>query len=73
MNGGIGRPSATGAATRRQLKFTLPGPLTIVDTVAVVVDEHLESGHGNPTSVDDVLSCERWARSRAHDLTGGSV
>ena len=47
--------------------------LAIVDTVAVVVDEHLESGHGNPTSVDDVLSCERWARSRAHDLTGGSV
>ena len=47
--------------------------LAIVDTVAVVVDEHLESGHGNPTSVDDVLSCERWARSRAHDLTGGSA
>ena len=45
--------------------------LGIVDTVAAVVEEHLSGDNGNPAGVDDVLSAEAWARSRAHSLTGG--
>lgn len=44
--------------------------LGIVDTLTVVVDEHLAGGHGNPRDVDDVLAAEDWARARARELTG---
>ncbi len=40
----------------------------IVDTLAAVVDEHLRSGVGNPSTVADVLEAETWARSRAQEL-----
>jgi 1-deoxy-D-xylulose-5-phosphate reductoisomerase len=45
--------------------------LAIVDTLAVVVEEHLAAGSGNPRSVQDVLLAEDWARSRAREITGG--
>jgi len=44
--------------------------LGIVDTLTVVVDEHLAGGNGNPRDVDDVLAAEGRARARARELTG---
>jgi 1-deoxy-D-xylulose-5-phosphate reductoisomerase len=44
--------------------------LGIVDTLTVVVDEHLDGGNGNPRDVDDVLAAENRARARARELTG---
>jgi 1-deoxy-D-xylulose-5-phosphate reductoisomerase len=44
--------------------------LGIVDTLQVVVDEHLAVAPGNPRTVEDVLAAEDWARSRARELTG---
>jgi 1-deoxy-D-xylulose-5-phosphate reductoisomerase len=44
--------------------------LGIVDTLTVVVDEHLDGGNGNPRDVDDVLAAEHRARARARELTG---
>jgi 1-deoxy-D-xylulose-5-phosphate reductoisomerase len=44
----------------------------IVDTVAAVLGE----AHGwraEPTTVDDVLAAEDWARSRARELLGGRL
>jgi 1-deoxy-D-xylulose-5-phosphate reductoisomerase len=44
--------------------------LGIVDTLTVVVEEHLSTASGNPRTVEDVLAAENWARARARDLTG---
>jgi 1-deoxy-D-xylulose-5-phosphate reductoisomerase len=44
--------------------------LGIVDTLQLVVDEHLAVALGNPRTVEDVLAAEDWARSRARELTG---
>jgi 1-deoxy-D-xylulose-5-phosphate reductoisomerase len=44
--------------------------LGIVDTLVVVLTEHLERGSGNPRTVEDVLAAEDWARARARELTG---
>jgi 1-deoxy-D-xylulose-5-phosphate reductoisomerase len=44
--------------------------LGIVDTVAAVVSEHVDTGSaGNVGSVEDVLAAEAWARRRARELT----
>jgi 1-deoxy-D-xylulose-5-phosphate reductoisomerase len=44
----------------------------IVDTVAAVTDE--SSGwQADPTTVEDVLAAEDWARSRATELLGGRL
>ncbi|MDT4937211.1 MAG: 1-deoxy-D-xylulose-5-phosphate reductoisomerase [Pseudonocardiales bacterium] len=48
--------------------------LSIVDTVADVVDEWLSERHaaaGNPGTVEDVESAEAWARDRARSLAPG--
>ena len=51
--------------------------LAIVDTVAVVIEEHLadrvpSKGAQPSLSVDDVLAADRWARERAATLTRDS-
>jgi 1-deoxy-D-xylulose-5-phosphate reductoisomerase len=44
----------------------------IVDTVTAVVGE--SSGwQADPTTVEDVLAAEDWARSRATELLGGQL
>ena len=48
--------------------------LAIVDSVERVLDEHLAAGSlpgtGNELTLDDVLTADVWARSRAHDTCG---
>ena len=48
-----------------------------VDSVERVLDEHLAAagthgtaGTGNELTLDDVLSSDVWARSRAHEICG---
>ena len=69
-------PAVYNAANEECVAAFLSGRLPflgIVDTVAAVVEEHLSGDPGNPRDVDDVLSAEAWARSRAHTLTGGTA
>jgi len=47
--------------------------LAIVDSVARVLTEHTESGtvrEGNELTLDDVLSADDWARTRAREIAG---
>ena len=69
-------PAVYNAANEECVAAFLAGRLpflAIVDTVAAVVEEHLSGDPGNPRDVDDVLSAEAWARSRARTLTGGTA
>ena len=47
--------------------------LAIVDTIDVVLQEHLEgvAGVEKSLTIDDVLGAEAWARARAHQLLEG--
>jgi 1-deoxy-D-xylulose-5-phosphate reductoisomerase len=47
--------------------------LDIVETVSRVVHEHLEASpvvDGNELGLDDVISADAWARSRARQICG---
>ena len=50
------------------------GFLDIVDTVGVVVEQHLGDGHVSDAdlSVDAVLAADAWARTRAAELAGAA-
>ena len=66
-------PAVFNAANEECVAAFLAGRLAflgIVDTLTVVVEEHLSTAYGNPRSVEDVLAAETWARARARDLTG---
>jgi 1-deoxy-D-xylulose-5-phosphate reductoisomerase len=66
-------PAVFNAANEECVAAFLAGRLPflgIVDTLTVVVEEHLRTAYGNPRSVEDVLAAETWARARARDLTG---
>ncbi len=66
-------PAVYNAANEECVAAFLAGRLPflgIVDTLSVVVEEHLASASGNPRTVEDVLAAETWARARARDLTG---
>jgi len=66
-------PAVYNAANEECVAAFLAGRLPflgIVDTLTVVVEEHLSTAYGNPRSVEDVLAAETWARARARDLTG---
>ncbi len=69
-------PAVYNAANEECVAAFLAGRLPflgIVDTLSVVVEEHLASASGNPRSVEDVLAAENWARARARDLTGDAA
>jgi 1-deoxy-D-xylulose-5-phosphate reductoisomerase len=69
-------PAVYNAANEECVSAFLAGRLPflgIVDTLSVVVEEHLASASGNPRSVEDVLAAENWARARARDLTGDAA
>jgi len=66
-------PAVFNAANEELVEAFFAGRLPflgIVDTLARVVQEHLDGGHGNPRDVDDVLAAEDRARARARELTG---
>jgi len=69
-------PAVYNAANEECVAAFLAGRLpflAIVDTLCVVVEEHLEAASGNPRTVEDVLAAENWARARARDLTGDAA
>ncbi len=69
-------PAVFNAANEECVAAFLAGRLAflgIVDTLTVVVDEHLTSAYGNPRTVADVLAAEDWARARARELTGDAA
>jgi 1-deoxy-D-xylulose-5-phosphate reductoisomerase len=69
-------PAVYNAANEECVAAFLAGRLPflgIVDTLTVVVEEHLASAYGNPRSVEDVLAAENWARARARELTGDAA
>jgi 1-deoxy-D-xylulose-5-phosphate reductoisomerase len=69
-------PAVYNAANEECVAAFLAGRLPflgIVDTLTVVVEEHLASAYGNPRTVEDVLAAENWARARARDLTGDAA
>ena len=66
-------PAVYNAANEEAVAAFLAGRLpfpAVVDTVAVVLDEHLRGRPpvGNAPSLADVLGSEAWARERARDL-----
>jgi 1-deoxy-D-xylulose-5-phosphate reductoisomerase len=66
-------PAVFNAANEELVEAFFAGRLPflgIVDTLARVVQEHLDGGNGNPRDVDDVLGAEDRARARARELTG---
>jgi 1-deoxy-D-xylulose-5-phosphate reductoisomerase len=69
-------PAVYNAANEECVAAFLAGRLPflgIVDTLAVVVEEHLAASSGNPRTVEDVLAAEDWARARARELTGDAA
>jgi len=68
-------PAVFNAANEEAVAAFLAGGIPfrgIVDTVAAVVGE--SSGwQADPTTVEDVLAAEDWARSRATELLGGQL
>ena len=70
-------PAVYNAANEECVEAFLAGRLPflgIVDTVEVVLAEHLEDGlSGNIQGVDDVLSAEEWARQRAREVARRDV
>ncbi|MDA8436054.1 MAG: 1-deoxy-D-xylulose-5-phosphate reductoisomerase, partial [Actinomycetales bacterium] len=69
-------PAVYNAANEECVGAFLAGRLPflgIVDTLAVVVEEHLAASPGNPRTVEDVLAAEDWARARARELTGDAA
>jgi 1-deoxy-D-xylulose-5-phosphate reductoisomerase len=70
-------PAVYNAANEECVEAFLAGRLPflgIVDTVEVVLAEHLDDGFsGNIRGVDDVLSAEEWARQRAREVAGRDV
>jgi 1-deoxy-D-xylulose-5-phosphate reductoisomerase len=75
MAGGTA-PAVYNAANEECVAAFLAGRLAflgIVDTLTVVVEEHLAAEPGNPRTVEDVLAAENWARARARDLTGDAA
>jgi len=70
-------PAVYNAANEECVEAFLAGRLPflgIVDTVEVVLAEHLEDGlSGNIQGVDDVLSAEEWARQRAREVARWDV
>ena len=66
-------PAVYNAADEECVAAFLDGRLPflgIVDTIAKVVSEHVESGAaGNVVGVEDVLAAEAWARRRAREVT----
>jgi 1-deoxy-D-xylulose-5-phosphate reductoisomerase len=69
-------PAAYNAANEECVAAFLAGRLGflgIVDTLTLVVEEHLAAEPGNPRTVEDVLAAENWARARARDLTGDAA
>jgi 1-deoxy-D-xylulose 5-phosphate reductoisomerase len=71
MAGGTA-PAVYNAANEECVEAFLAGRLAfagIIDTVAQVVSEHGARG-GESVTLEDVLAADRWARDRAHELTG---
>jgi len=71
MAGGTA-PAVYNAANEECVGAFLAGRLAfagIIDTVAQVVSEHGARG-GESVTLEDVLAADRWARDRAHELTG---
>ncbi|HXT42782.1 MAG TPA: 1-deoxy-D-xylulose-5-phosphate reductoisomerase [Pseudonocardiaceae bacterium] len=68
-------PAVFNAANEEAVAAFLAGRIPfhgIVDAVSAVLDE--SSGwQADPTTVDDVLAAEDWARSRATELLGGRL
>ncbi|MCO6011073.1 1-deoxy-D-xylulose-5-phosphate reductoisomerase [Actinoallomurus purpureus] len=74
-------PAVYNGANEECVGAFLAGRLTfpaIVDTVARVVSEHMDGpgpltreDPGGGLTVDDVLAADRWARTRARELTSG--
>lgn len=63
-------PAVMNAADEIAVDAFLNGDLPfnrIVPLVAAVVEDHAPD-MGNPTTIDDVLSADRWARARAREL-----
>jgi 1-deoxy-D-xylulose-5-phosphate reductoisomerase len=66
-------PAVFNAANEEAVAAFLDGRISfrgIVDAVAAVVDE-ASGWRADPTTVEDVLAAEDWARSRATELLGG--
>jgi 1-deoxy-D-xylulose-5-phosphate reductoisomerase len=66
-------PAVYNAADEECVAAFLDGRLPflgIVDTIAKVVSEHVDTGSaGNVVGVEDVLAAEAWARRRAREVT----
>lgn len=72
MAGGTA-PAVFNGADEACVEAFLAGRLpftSIVDTIAIVLAEHLRSGHlpGNQVTLPDVLSADAWARERAREV-----
>ena len=72
---GATAPAVMNAANEECVAAFLQGDipfLAIVDSVERVLNEHLGSGvSGNELTLDDVLSAEDWARTRAREISRG--
>ena len=72
---GATAPAVMNAANEECVAAFLQGDipfLAIVDSVERVLTEHLGSGvSGNELTLDDVLSAEDWARTRAREISRG--
>jgi 1-deoxy-D-xylulose-5-phosphate reductoisomerase len=75
--GGVGGcvPAVFNAANEEAVAAFLAGSVAfrgIVDTLEAVVGE-ADGWRDDPTTVDDVLAAEDWARNRARELLGGPL
>ncbi|MGH4012631.1 MAG: 1-deoxy-D-xylulose-5-phosphate reductoisomerase [Pseudonocardiaceae bacterium] len=75
--GGVGGcvPAVFNAANEEAVSAFLDGRITfrrIVGTLDAVLGE-AQGWRGDPTTVEDVLAAEDWARSRARELLGGRL
>jgi 1-deoxy-D-xylulose-5-phosphate reductoisomerase len=75
--GGV-MPAVFNAANEECVAAFVAGSLPftgIVDTVEAILEQapHGTLGSAEPTDVDDVLSAELWARTRARELTGAAA
>ncbi|HEU0086128.1 MAG TPA: 1-deoxy-D-xylulose-5-phosphate reductoisomerase [Pseudonocardiaceae bacterium] len=68
-------PAVFNAANEEAVAAFLDGTISfhgIVDTLEAVLDE-AAGWHSDPTTVEDVLAAEQWARRRARELLGGRL
>jgi 1-deoxy-D-xylulose-5-phosphate reductoisomerase len=68
-------PAVFNAANEEAVAGFLDGSVSfrgIVDTLSAVLGE-AQGWRGDPTTVEDVLAAEDWARSRARELLGGRL